>query len=69
MGKIEIKIQTEERMKAISYLSEALRDTARALSATPQVNISNCHIEASDVGINIESLSEENTETIIHEVE
>ena len=68
MGKIEVTVQTEERMAAITELSKAINRVAIALSTPPQITISNVHIENSDPGIKIDT-TEGVTETIIKEIE
>ena len=65
MGKIEVKIETEERMAAITNLCIAIKEAAKALNRPPEVNITGCTI-GGDPGINIETVPDVR-KTIIHE--
>jgi hypothetical protein len=67
-GKISVTVQTEERMAAITYLAEAIRDTAKALAITPRIHVENCHINNAGLGISIDT-AEDVTETDIVEVD
>jgi hypothetical protein len=51
--KIEILIEREARMQAITAMANALESLAKALNAQPEVTISDCHIQSSDIGISI----------------
>jgi len=66
-GKIQVTVQTSERMKAITELSIAIRLVAEALSRPPQVTISDCTIttDGSGTGITIDT-TEEVMATAIH---
>lgn len=55
MEKIEIKIETEERMAAITNLCIAIKETAKALNRPPEVYISNNTISG-DPAIKIETV-------------
>ena len=54
-GKIHVTVIDRDRLNAISILSEAVRDVARALVASPSITVENCHIETSDIGIIIDA--------------
>lgn len=71
MGKIQVTVQTEKRLHAITELSEAIKYVARALSLPPQVIISNNVIKAGENASAIEINSEdvEITETKIIETD
>lgn len=62
MGKIEIKIQTEERMRAITNLAIALKEVAKSLNRPPEINIKDCSFSNVDVGLKIEKLVEDSEE-------
>lgn len=66
MNKIEVKIETEERMTAITNLCIAIKEAAKALNRPPEVNITGCTITGGDPGINIETVPDVK-KTIIHE--
>jgi len=63
-GQISVTVQTENRMEAINNLSKAIRDVAYALKNGPEIIIKNCIIKASDIGISVDTASE-NMETKI----
>ncbi len=51
---IEIKIQREDRLKAITELAIAIKTVAQALSEVPQVNITGCQFNpGKGTGINV----------------
>ena len=52
---IEILIEREDRMKAISALARAVEALAKALNAQPQVTISGCSIASAETGISIDT--------------
>jgi len=52
-SQIRVTVQDVDRMTAISNLSIALRETAKALSAVPQVTIANNVITGIDGGTGI----------------
>ena len=55
MGQIRVTIQEVSRLAAITMLSETVLHLAKALSATPQVTITDCYITSSDVGICVDT--------------
>jgi len=69
-GKIQVTVQTSERMKAITELSIAIRLVAEALSRPPQVTITDCTIVAGESGTGIiVDTAEEIIATTIHTLE
>ena len=68
MGKIEVTVQREDRLKAIVNLSKAIKEVACALNSAPRINISGCNISNVDTGINLMA-HDEVTKTIIMEID
>ena len=68
MGKVIVNVQTEERLKAINNLSEAIYETAKALNYGTHVTVSNCTISSPDIGISVNT-AEKISKTEITEVE
>lgn len=62
---IEIKIQTEKRMSAISNLALAIRRVAEALTLVPKVTIKDCHFQGGDPAVNIDATSDEEVEETV----
>ena len=68
MGKINVKVQTADRLTAINNLSAAIRDVARALATNVTVNIKNNEFIGGETGITVDTEKEiEKTELIVHE--
>ena len=67
MGKIEVTVQTEDRMQAISNLAIAIRDLADALNRGTQVVIKDCVFNCDNTAIYVKP-SEDVTETIVQEI-
>ena len=59
---IEIKVPRQDRLYAINKLSESILNLSKALSNTPIVNVSDCNISNTDVGISV-GFDEEEYET------
>ena len=68
MEKIEVKVQTEKRMKAITNLSIAVMEVAKALNRPTEVHITECVFNDGDPAISIDS-EQDVGETIIHKKE
>ncbi|NIV28302.1 MAG: hypothetical protein GWN58_01950 [Anaerolineae bacterium] len=67
-GKIQVTVQTAQRLRAITELAQAVNVLAQALNMAPQVYITRCHIESGDgVGISIDCADEVH-ETMIKEM-
>ena len=49
-GQIRVTVQEADRLRAITRLSEAVVYLAKALSVTPQVTVTGCHIEGVEDG-------------------
>ncbi|MGD8499543.1 MAG: hypothetical protein PVJ86_02785 [Phycisphaerales bacterium] len=52
-GKIQVTVESSERMRAITELSVAIRLVAEALSRPPQVTIADCTIVTGESGTGI----------------
>ena len=65
-GQIRVTVQETDRLKAITQLSEAIVEVAKALSATPQIAITGCYIEGvkDGVGIKIDTTTDAMETTI-----
>ena len=68
MGQIKVTIQEAKRLAAITMLSETVLYIAKALSAVPQVTITNCHVVSSDIGISVDTALDV-MKTTVHDVE
>jgi len=68
MGQIKVTVQETTRLAAITMLSETVLHLAKALNATPQVIVTNCHFAGTDVGISIDT-SPDTKETTIYEID
>ena len=68
-GKITINIQREERLEAINTLSMAIFEVAKALTTPINVQINDCAIHGSEVGVCIRGTDEVDTETLSMEFE
>jgi hypothetical protein len=66
MEKIEVKVQTEERMNAITNLCIAIKEAALALNRPTQVNITECVFNGGDPAVSIDTENEVES-TIIYE--
>ena len=66
MGEIKVTVQTEDRLRAINNLCEAIKNVSKALASNVRVDISDCHIQSSGTAIAIDA-SLENTKTEILE--
>jgi len=64
---IKVTVQTEKRLVAITNLSIAIKEVARALSQGTHVTVSDCTFVGSEIGVNIDSAEDVN-ETLIKEV-
>ena len=53
-GKIEVRVQREDRLRAITELSVAIRCVAEALKQAPEVVITNNTLNNMDTGINLD---------------
>ena len=69
MGNIKVTIQTEDRLKAINNLSQAVSDVAKALLVGTHVEVSNCTFNNAETGIVIDTADDvtENTVTELKE--
>ena len=54
-GMVKVTVQREDRLRAITVLSETVRELARALNTAPQVFVTNCTVNNSEVGIRIDT--------------
>ena len=68
MGQIKVTIQEAKRLAAITMLSETVLYLAKALNATPQVVITDCHIMSSNTGISIDT-SPDVYETTVYDID
>jgi len=66
-GEIRVTVQREDRLKAITELSKAIRQVAEALNQSPHVSIGNCVFKEMNTGILIDTETEV-TRTEIKEV-
>lgn len=66
-GKIQVTVQTEERLRAITELAQAINKLAGALKVSTQVTITDCQFSGHDVAVNVDT-AEEVTETTIREI-
>ena len=64
MEKIEVKVQTEDRLNAIKNLSIAVMEVARALNRPTEVYITECVFNGGDPAVNINS-EQDVSETLI----
>ena len=70
MGKIEVRVQQQDRLNAINNLSKAIRSVAKALEANVTVNVSECNFSGPDIGMLIDTEKElGKTDLIVHEEE
>ena len=68
-GKIQVTVQTEERLRAITELAQAINKLAGALGAGTQVTVTDCQFFSGyGVAVNIDT-EEEITETTIVEID
>lgn len=65
MGQIKVTVQEAKRLAAITMLSETVLHLAKALSAVPQVTITNCHITTNDIGISVDTSLDVEETTIV----
>ena len=65
MNKIEVKIETEERMMAITNLCIGIKEAAKSLNRPPEVYINNNTFNGGDPAVRIETVPEVK-ETIIY---
>ena len=54
-GMVKVTVQREDRLRAITTLSEAIKFLAQALNTAPNVYVTNCSVTGSDVGIQIDT--------------
>jgi len=54
-GSVQVTVQRENRLKAISDLAEAVKHVARALDNQTQVVVQGCHIVNAAPGIHIDT--------------
>jgi len=54
IGKVEVRVQTEERIYAINKLASAIETLAQALNSSPHVYVQNCTIQGSP-GVSIDT--------------
>lgn len=62
---IEVKVQTEKRMTAITNLAIAVKKVAEALTLVPSVTVEGCTFQGGEPAINIETASDEEFEETI----
>lgn len=55
IGKVEVRVQTEERLYAINKLASAIEVLSRALSTGTSVLVQNCNIRSNESGIVIDT--------------
>ena len=67
-GQIRVTVQEADRLHAITQLAEAMVHLARALNVAPQVMVTRCHFEGSEVGLNIDT-SPDIMETMIKDLD
>lgn len=58
MQKVEVKVQTEDRMAAITNLAKAIYECSRALSAVPVVKIEHCTFNKCGTAVDIDTENE-----------
>ena len=67
-GKIQVTVQTEERLHAIMELAQAINKIADALRVGTQVTVTDCRFSGYDTMINVDT-AEEVTETTVVEID
>ena len=67
-GKIQVTVQTEERLRAITELARAINKLAGALGVGTQVMVTNCRLSRHGIAVNVDT-AEEVTETIVREID
>jgi len=67
-GKIQVTVQTEKRLRAITELAQAINKLADALKIATQVVVTDCQFSGHDVAVNVDT-AEEVTETTIMEID
>lgn len=67
-GKIQVTVQTEKRLRAITELAQAINKVADALRVGTQVIVTDCQFSGQDIAVNIDT-TEEVTETMIVEID
>jgi len=67
-GKIQVTVQTEKRLHAITELAQAINKLAGALKVGMQVMVTDCQFSGQDIAINIDT-AEEVTETTVVEID
>ena len=67
-GKIQVTVQTEERLRAITELAQAINKLADALSVGTQVTITDCRFSGHNIAVSVDT-AEEVTETMVTEID
>ena len=67
-GKIQVTVQTEKRLHAITELAQAVNKLAGALGIGTQVMVTDCQFSGHDIAISIDT-AEEVTETTVMKVD
>lgn len=65
---IKVTVQTEKRLAAITNLSIAIKEVAKALNQGTHVTISDCIINNSEVGVKIDAAEDVNETMIVETV-
>ena len=67
-GKIQVTVQTEKRLRAITELAQAINKLAEALGVSTQVKITDCQFSKNDIAVNVDT-AEDVTETTVVEID
>ena len=64
-GKIQVTVQTEERLRAIMELAQAINKLAGALSISTHVAVTDCRFSGPDIGISIDTADDVTETTVV----
>ena len=67
-GKIQVTVQNEKRLSAITELAQAINKLASALGVGTHITITDCQFGGHGIGINVDT-EEEITETTVMEID
>ncbi len=68
IGTVKVTVQTEKRLEAITILSYAIRDVAKALATGTKVEIKNNTFSGVEVGVSVDT-DEKVAQTLIEREE
>lgn len=64
-GKIQVTVQTEERLCAITELAHAINKLAGALSVGIHIAVTDCHFSGPDIAIGIDTADDVTETTVV----